>query len=195
MTSISGSRTAVMASTSPLWKAVKASATSSRFRSRSLIDLEHREEGLLGHLDAADLLHALLALLLLFEQFALARDVAAVELRRDVLAQRLDGLAREDACADGGLDRDVEELARNRLLEPLHERLARRIGVVAMDDHRERVDAVAGEQHVELDEVGDARPERLVVERGVAARARLELIVQVAHDLGQRQVVAQLHAD
>src|ERR1019366_5340446 len=45
-----------------------------------LAQLEHREERLLGHLDAPDLLHPLLALLLLLEQLALARDVAAVAL-------------------------------------------------------------------------------------------------------------------
>ena len=43
---------------------------------------EHRQERLLRHLDRADDLHALLALLLLLEQLALARDVAAVALRR-----------------------------------------------------------------------------------------------------------------
>jgi hypothetical protein len=43
-------------------------------------------------------LHALLAFLLLLEQLALARDVAAVALGEHVLAQRLDRLARDDAA-------------------------------------------------------------------------------------------------
>ena len=42
---------------------------------------------LLRNLDVADLLHPRLALLLLLEQLALARDVASVALRRDVLSQ------------------------------------------------------------------------------------------------------------
>src|SRR6185437_9160505 len=63
----------------------------------SLPDAEHREERLLRHLHPADLLHALLALLLLLEQLALARDVAAVALREHVFAPRLDGLARDHA--------------------------------------------------------------------------------------------------
>ena len=62
-----------------------------------------------------------------------------------------------------------------------------------MDDHGERVDAVAGEQDVELDEVGCADADRLVVERGVTRRARLELVEEVEDDLRQRQVVAKLH--
>ena len=61
-----------------------------------------------------------------------------------------------------------------------------------MDDERERVDPVAGEQDVELHEVGVAVAERLVVERRVAGRARLELVVEVEDDLGERQVVADL---
>jgi hypothetical protein len=45
-------------------------------------------------LDAADHLHALLALLLLLEQLALAGDVTAVALGEHVLADRADVLAR-----------------------------------------------------------------------------------------------------
>ncbi len=63
-----------------------------------------------------------------------------------------------------------------------------------MHDHRQRVHRVAGEQDVELDEVGRAQPDQLVVERGVAARARLQLVEEVEHDLGERQVVGELHA-
>src|SRR4051812_3529731 len=43
-------------------------------------DVQHSEERVLRHLDAPDLLHALLALLLALEQLALAADVAAVAL-------------------------------------------------------------------------------------------------------------------
>ena len=47
-----------------------------------LVERQHGQERLLRHLDRADLLHPLLALLLLLEQLALAGDVAAVALRR-----------------------------------------------------------------------------------------------------------------
>src|SRR5215470_6835518 len=66
-------------------------------------NLENGEEGFLRDLDAADRLHALLARLLLLEELALARDVSTVALRQDVLAQRLDRLARDDLSADRGL--------------------------------------------------------------------------------------------
>ena len=84
------------------------------------------QERLLRDLDGADRLHALLALLLLLEELLLARDVAAVALRGDVLADRLHRRARDDAAADRGLDRDVEHLPRHDLLHL--RRTARRRG-------------------------------------------------------------------
>src|SRR3546814_15448828 len=57
---------------------------------------------------SSDLLaHALLAGLLLFQQLPLAGDIAAVALRRHVLAQGGDGLARDHLAADGSLDGDL----------------------------------------------------------------------------------------
>src|SRR5919206_199825 len=88
---------------------------------RGLVQVEHGEERLLRHLDAADLLHPLLPRLLLLEQLALARDVAAVALGEHVLAARLHGLAGDDARADRGLDGDVEHLTRNLVAQPLDE--------------------------------------------------------------------------
>jgi len=55
----------------------------------------------------------LLPLLLVLEQLALARDVAAVALREHVLAARLHRLACDDAQPYGRLDRHIEHLAGN----------------------------------------------------------------------------------
>ena len=89
-------------------------------------------------------LHALLALLLLLEQLALARDVAAVALGQHVLALGLDRLARDDARADRGLDRHVEDLARDDACAAARRApLPRRIGAVAVHDQAERVDRIA----------------------------------------------------
>src|SRR5205085_8633648 len=102
-----------------------------------LPDVQDCEEGLLRDLDAADLLHALLALLLLLEQLPLARDVAAVALREHVLAARLHGLPRDHARADRGLDRNVEHLARDLLPQLLDEQPAAVVRELAVDDQRE----------------------------------------------------------
>src|SRR5690606_34813512 len=72
-----------------------------------LVHLQNGQESLLRHFHGAHLLHALLACLLFLEQFALAAYVTAITLGRHVLAQRLDGGARNDLPADGGLDGHV----------------------------------------------------------------------------------------
>src|SRR5262245_51201607 len=97
----------------------RASRTArSRASARSrLVQAQRGEEGLLRDLDRADPLHAPLSLFLLLEQLALAADVAAIALGRDVLAQRLHVGARDHARADRRLDRHLVLLARDELLE------------------------------------------------------------------------------
>src|SRR6478736_3072563 len=86
-----------------------------------LADLENSQECFLRNLDAADRLHPLLSRLLLFEELALARDVAAIAFGQNVLAQRLDALAGDDLSADRRLDRDVEHLARDQRAHLRHD--------------------------------------------------------------------------
>src|SRR5690606_24531965 len=122
------------------------------------------DEGLRRALAPPDVLHPLLALLLLLAQLALPGDVTAVALGEHVLAQRPDRLAGDDPRADGRLDRDLELLPGDDLaklaghLHPVGVRL------VAVDDRTERVDLLVVEQDVDLDEVGDLLAVGLVVE-------------------------------
>src|SRR5262249_42239922 len=141
-----------------------------------------------------DLLHPLLARLLLLEQLALAGDVTPVALREHVLALRLHRLARNDARADRRLDGDVEELAWDLLLQPLDKRLGARVSALAREDERQRIDRFAPDQDVDADERALLVAREVVVEARVAARARLQLVVVVEDDLGERQVVRQVDA-
>src|SRR5690348_12865261 len=156
-------------------------------------DLEDREEGLLRDLDASHRLHPLLAGLLLLEQLALASHVAAVALGEHVLAQRLDGLAGDDLRAYRGLDGDVEHLPRDELAHLGHDLPAAILRVGAVHHHRKRVDALAVDQNVELDHVGGAKFLEFVVERGVAARYRLQPVEEIHHDFGERKLVLEHH--
>src|SRR6195256_1518607 len=81
----------------------------------SAIHLQRRNKRFLRDVDLAELPHLLLAFLLLLQKFALARDVAAIAFRGDVLAQRAHGLARDHLAADRGLDRDLEHVRRGSL--------------------------------------------------------------------------------
>src|SRR5215471_18526996 len=158
-----------------------------------VLDLQYRKESLLGYLHRAHLLHALLARLLLLEQLALARDIAAVALRQHVLAQRLDRLARDDMRAYCRLHRDVEHLARDQLAHAGDEVPAAVGGVLAVDHEGEGVDPLAVDEDVELHHVGRAVLLELVVERRVPAARRLELVEEIHHHLGERHLVGQHH--
>src|SRR5882757_1098976 len=105
--------------------------------------LQRGQEGGLWDFDAAILAHLLLALLLLVEKLALAADIAAIAFRRHILAQRADRLARDDLGADRRLNRDLEELSRDQLLEARAESAAALFGVGLMHDAGERIDRLA----------------------------------------------------
>src|SRR5262249_36147139 len=74
---------------------VRASSHSPRKAGLRLVlfHLQRGDEGLLRDLHLPELAHLLLALLLLLEQLALARDVAAIALGDHVLPQRADRFA------------------------------------------------------------------------------------------------------
>src|SRR5258708_28802943 len=108
--------------------------------------LEGGDEGGLRNLHLAELAHPLLALFLLVQQLALAADVAAVALGEHVLAHGLHGLPRDDAAADRRLDRDLEELARDQVLEPLAERAAAALRLAAVHHERKRIHRLATHQ-------------------------------------------------
>src|SRR6478609_9809647 len=94
----------------------------------SAIHLQRGNERFLRDVDLAELPHLLLALLLLLQKFALARNVAAVAFRGDVFAQRADGFARDDLAADRSLDRDLEHVRRYQFLHFLDHRTAAALG-------------------------------------------------------------------
>src|SRR5436190_19752486 len=90
-----------------------------RARQSALVHPEHGEECLLRDLDRPDPLHPLLAFLLLLEQLPLPGDIATVAIGQDVLAHGPDRFPGNDVASDRRLDRDLEHLARDQLLQAL----------------------------------------------------------------------------
>ena len=144
--------------------------------------------------DAADALHAFFAFLLAFEELALARDVAAVAFGENVFAQGANGFARDDVAADGGLNGDFELLARNQFAETRSEFAAALVGLFAMADERQRVDGLAGNQNVELDQIGFAITGEMVIERSVSARNAFQAVVEIENDFVERHFVSEHYA-
>ena len=85
---------------------------------------------------------------LLFKEFAFADHIAAIAFGEHILTQRHDGLAGNDSAADRCLDRDLKQLTRDQVLQPLAQRAAAPLGLVAMDDDRERIDRLAIDEDV-----------------------------------------------
>ena len=69
-----------------------------------------------------------------------------------------------------------------------------RLGAVAVDDERQGVDRLAGDEDVDLDEVGRPVAELLVVHRGVALGAALQLVEVVDDELGERHLEVEQDA-
>ena len=143
----------------------------------------------MGNLHLADPAHALLARLLLVQELALAGHVAAVALGGHVLPECAHRLPGDDAAADRRLDRDLEQLARDQLLQAPAQRPAAGLGVAAVDDGGERVDRLAVDEHGHLDQLALGVAVELIVEAGVTAAHRFEPVVEVMDRLVQGQAV------
>src|SRR5207237_9036021 len=110
-------------------------------------------ESLLRDAHIAIFAHPRLALLLLLQELAFAGGVAAVAFGGDVLAHRADRLAGDDLAADRRLDGDLEQVARDRLLQALAHAAAARLRRAAVGDHAQGVDRLFIDEDAHLDEV------------------------------------------
>src|SRR5215212_2390212 len=162
-------------------------------RADRLSNTQRGQEGFLRYLHAADSLHAALALFLLFEELAFAGYVATVAFGSDIFAVGAYGLACDHTLAHRGLYGHLELLAWDQLFELLDERAAALVGLVTVDDDRERINGVTRDEDLELDKVGRIVAKWFVVVGGVALCAALHGVEEVCDDLGQRQVVGELH--
>ena len=82
-------------------------------------------------------------------------------------------------------------MAVDLLLQFLQDRARSLLGVVAVADERQRLDGLAVHEDLHLHEAILAVRGDLVVHRAVAARHRLQLVVEVVDDLGERDLVLQ----
>src|SRR5687767_10485855 len=106
-------------------------------------DFQDREKGFLRNFNAADGFHPFLSFFLFFEQFALARNVTAITLCRDVFFHRSDRLTCNDLVADRRLNRDFEHLPGDQLLHLLSQLTPPWIRALFVCNKRERVNRLS----------------------------------------------------
>jgi len=87
----------------------------------------------LGNFHVADLLHAFFTFLLLLQEFSFAGYITTVAFGSHVFADGLDGFAGDDFSPDGGLDGNVELLARNQFFQFLADAFPERVSIVEVD--------------------------------------------------------------
>src|SRR5262245_49059168 len=97
-------------------------------------NLQYVEKGFLRNVYFADALHAALTFFLFFQQFAFTRDIAAVALGENILADGGDGLPRDHSIANRRLNGNFKHLAWNEFLHFFDQRFSPRIGEIPMND-------------------------------------------------------------
>ncbi len=103
-----------------------------------------------------------------FEKFGLAVAVAGVDFDGDIFTVGTDGFPGEDAGADGGLECNLEILARDDFFEFFGDGTTDGVGLGAVAHEGEGVDFIASDQIVDTDEVLGAVVGKFVVETGLA---------------------------
>src|SRR5574344_31300 len=141
--------------------------------------MQDGEEGLLRNINTAERLHALLALFLFVQQLLLPRHVTAIALGQYVLTHRLDRAAGDDVIADGGLDGDIEHLARDQLTHLLDQLAATELGVVLVGDDRQRIDALVVDQDVQTHHVGGLETLEAIIQRRITTTGGLQTVEEV----------------
>ena len=84
-------------------------------------------------------------------------------------------------------------MARNQLFHLLDQLASAPVGARTMQDQAQRIDTIAVDQHVYTYERTGLEALEMVFHRSVAARYGFELVEEIEHDLGQRQLVTDLH--
>ena len=88
----------------------------------------------------------------------------------------------------------IELLTRNQFLQFLAHLATEIVGVSLIDQRRERIDRLAIEQDIELSQLTILVARAVVVERCVALRNTLQLVVEIEDDLRQRHFEIDLDA-
>ena len=82
-------------------------------------------------------------------------------------------------------------MPRDQILQLLDHGAAPRLGASAIDDDRQGIHRLVIDQERHLHQVARLVTDDVIVERGIAARDRLEAVVEIEHHLVQRQLVDQ----
>src|SRR5690606_17960622 len=120
-----------------------------------------------------------LTFLLLLKEFLAARDITAVQLGGHVFAVAADIFAGNELTANCRLQRHLEVLAWNNLFEFLDNLPAQSLRLTAVHHHAECIDTITSNIEIQLYQILSPVIIQFVIERTVAGRHALELIIKI----------------
>src|SRR5258705_10687760 len=154
---------------------------------------QYLDKGFLRYIDRAKRFHSFFAFLLFLEQFAFARDIAAITFGGNVFAQGADGFASDDFATDGPLDGDGILLAGDYFFQFGGQGSATALGLITMDDAREGVHRLAVHEHVELHHVRRLVAGVFIIHRSVTAGNAFDSVVEINENFVERNHAGQHH--
>src|SRR5690606_41449088 len=104
------------------------------------------------------LLHAFFTFLLLLKQFLFTADIAAITLRRYVLAQGLDRYPGNHLGTNRRLDGNIKHLARDQLFHLLDQLAPFAMGQVPVHNQRQGVDTFTVDQYIQANQLAFWKP-------------------------------------
>ena len=112
--------------------------------------------------------------------------LTAVAFGRHILTHLFYGLSGNNLCTDGCLDGNVELLAGNQVFQFLAHSPAEDDGITLVGQSRQGINRLSVQQDVKFRQFGRAERVDMIVEGGISLRDTFQFVVEVDHNLAQR---------
>ena len=132
--------------------------------------------------------HLRLSFFLLLQKLALTGNIPAVALGGNVLSKRRDCGSRNDLAPDGPLYGNLELMPRDFLLEAVANLNPPFPGPLLENYERQRIHLLAVDQDIQFDQVAVPILDQIIIEGTIPLRDRLQFVVKIEDDLGQRHI-------
>jgi hypothetical protein len=128
---------------------------------------------------------------LFFEELTFSSYISSIELRSHILPESGYILTSDDIVPDGCLDRDRELSFRDIFLELFAYATSEIASARSVCHHREGIDCLSSDADIHFYYIILLISEWLVVEARISTRERLQIIIEIPHELTHRHLVVE----
>ena len=147
------------------------------------IQLQHAHECLLRDLYIADLAHTFFTFLLFFQKLSLTGDITAIAFGQYILAHCLDRLSGNYLAADGCLNRDFKQVARDFIFKLLAHLSAPLVSRIRKYDKGQRIHLFTVDQDIQLDKIALLIAKKLIIKGCISTGTGFQGIKEIIDDL------------